>query len=406
MYADVAYKQSSFDLTIVGQVKWCGSLERIPISLVRLLKNDLTINLIPTPGRFDLSEVLEEEQKILNGRDKTPGNVAILFDTLWEKGRVPAHYVPNQSFIKIAYSMIESTAIPKEWVALLNEKFDLVVVPDEFLVSIYQENGVQIPIFVTPHGIHLETLLNQPSCPDPSKPFIFGSSGVFMPRKNHTLLIEAFQAEFGNDPEVHLKIHGRGKFEFDLEKARLNIRSFAKNLGGSPNIELIEANFTHNEYTHFLQSLDCYVLLSKGEGFSLTPREALALGKPCIISDNTGHRTLAKTGYVYPIPSNTKEPAFYSYLGGQWGYNFNCSITDVRTALREVYTNYNLYKSKAEEGRKWVECYLWKNLKAKFLNLIKPTKVILGDKNEITNDFIITTSEKLFNKYQILCKKT
>lgn len=386
---------SPYDLTLVGQVKWCGGLERLPISLTRIFKNELAINLISTPGHYDFSEVPLDEQAILRNPDKTAGKVAILFDIVWHTKYTPAHYVPEGSLIKIAYSMFEASAIPPQWVNILNNKFDLVVVPDEFCRGAYLNCGVQIPIFVVPLGIDVDDFLKEPVQSSPSKPFVFGSSASFLPRKNHKLLIEAFHAEFGTTPSVRLKIHGRNGSPKDLQKK-------IKNLNRPRNIELIATPFSVGQYTDFLKSLDCYVLLSKGEGFSLTPREALALCKPCIISDNTAHHALAETGFVYPVISNIKEPAFYQNLNQIVGHNFNCTVSNVRIALREVYTNYEKYQAKAQKARKWVEQFLWKNMKPRFLNLIKPKKVILADENVVTNDFLMTSSEKLYHKYLLL----
>ena len=93
------------------------------------------------------------------------------------------------------------------------------------------------------------------------------------------------------------------------------------------------------------------------------------------------------------------EPAFYHAFGREYGHNFNCRVDDVQKALREVYTHYDVYLKKAEIGRTWVEQYLWSNVKTKFLNLIKPHKVIMGNKNMVTDKFIMTTSEELYKKY-------
>lgn len=392
-----AFRGAPYDVTLVGQIKWAGGLERLPISLTTLLKSDLRINHIRTPGVYTFNEIGKQEQFILKNADKRPGCVSILFDVLWHRKETPARFVPN-SHIKIAYSMLEGTAIPSEWVRILNSNFDSVVVPDPYYQSIYKNCGVTIPIFVLPHGILIENLLNrQASSYKPNNPFIFGSSATFIPRKNHSLLIEAFHEEFGNDPSVRLKIHGRlgGEFEM-LSKKVAQYRT--------KNIQLIRSPFTTKEYEQFLSSLDCYVLVSKGEGFSITPREALALGKPCIISDNTAHRTIAQTGFVYAVPSNIAEPAAYEIFDNV-GFNFNCAKRDVRKALREVYTHYESYVKKAREGREWVKQYLWSERKAHFLTLIKPKKVILGNENSITAHYLMTSSKNLYLKYNQLIGK-
>lgn len=396
--AEQKLNDSPFDLTLVGTIKWQASLARIPISLVRLFKNDLSVNFIRTLAKDTFDEIPEDEQIILKNPDKRPGKVALFTDIVWVPNKSLADFVPDESFIKIAYSMLEGTAIPKQWVTILNEKFDLVVVPDEYYQSVYSNSGVRIPIFVCPLGIDFEDSFKEPIKKSPSKPFVFGSSGTFIPRKNYLLLINAFRAEFGNDSSVQLKIHGRNQQKQEIEQIHECIKD-------SKNIEIINSVLTSADYDNFLKSLDCYVLLSKGEGFSLTPREALAMGKPCIISNNTGHETIAKTNYVYAVPSNIAEPAYYIAFKDYVGYNFNCSVDDARKALREVYSNYALYLEKAQEGRKWVTQYLWSNRKAEFLNLIKPRKVIFGNEDKVTSEFIMTKSEKLFNKYTQLIQK-
>lgn len=409
---DTEFQRSPIDLTIVGSVKYRDSLGRLPIALTDLFKNDFSINYICS-GRAEFEDVPSPIQSILKNPDKTPGNVALLFDILWDIKRTPADFVPRKSFIKIAYSMLESSAIPAQWVTLLNSKFDLVIVPDDYYQGVYNKCGVTIPIFVLPHGIDLEDFLGQPVRQAAKKPFVFGCTGTFCDRKNHELLIEAFYQEFGNNERVKLRIHGRNLWfnEFNLRSLQKKLSPgkrirYTKLKNGrtmlTPNIELTLAPLSKHEYLDFFNSLDCYVLLSKGEGFSLTPREALALGKPCIISDNTAHHTIAQTGFVYAVPSNNKEAAYYANFKGSQGYNFNCSLKDARKALREVYNNYELYLEKALEGRKWVESYLWENVKARFSNFIKPKKVLLGAENKVTDDYLMTSSEKLYERYSAL----
>ena len=53
-------------------------------------------------------------------------------------------------------SMFETTSIPESWVAKLNSYFDFVTVPDEYLVDVYKNAGVQIPIYLLPMGSFIE----------------------------------------------------------------------------------------------------------------------------------------------------------------------------------------------------------------------------------------------------------
>ena len=403
---------TAVDVTVAGHVKYRDGIARIPINLIKSIKDDLSVNFISV-GEPDYTDIPDDIRRIIQAASHSPGKVAINFAILWSKwlpGKYHhASFLPD-SAIKIAYSMIESSQIPQQWATLLNKKFDLVVVPDEYYVNVYQKSGVKIPIFTLPHGIDIEEFLEERNRKPLSHQFVFGSTGQLHERKNFELLIEAFHAEFGDNPNVKLMIHSRSstheQFNLDALKAKLNIRqksihlnkiSYGKN-ALTPTIEINLSSLPGNEYKNFLNSLDCFVLLSKGEGFSLTPREALALGKPCIITDNTAHHTIAKTGFVYAIPSNKQEPAFYAHLGLS-GHYYNCTIEDVRKALREVYTNFELYQKKAESSHEWLQQYTWPNLKAKFLNLLKPKKIILGAENKITSEYFMTNNKDLYGKY-------
>ena len=51
------------------------------------------------------------------------------------------------------------------------------------------------------------------------------------------------------------------------------------------------------------------------EGFSITPREALAMKKPCILSNNTAHKKMCAKKYAYGVKSEIKESAYYNIFG-------------------------------------------------------------------------------------------
>jgi glycosyltransferase involved in cell wall biosynthesis len=386
----------AYDLTVVGVIKHADGLGRLPIGVIELLKDDLEINaicchLVPT-------NVSEEVKAIALHPDKAPGSVSILFNPLW-CATAPFYIEVPDSPIKIAYSMFESTCIPPEWTKILNENFDAVVVPDPFVVETYRNSGVIIPIFELPIGMFLDDFLNRPTRSRPSSRFVFGSTVTCDARKNYGLMIESFAEEFGNSNEVILKLNARYGTEQVYQEQ-------IKSLGVS-NIIFNTNILNQEQYLNFLDSFDCFINISKGEGFSVCPREALALGIPCILSRNSAQITICDTGLVREVDSSIKEPTNYGYVFGdqQIGELSNCAKEDVRAALRDVYENYKFFLEKARNGPEWVAKYSWNELKKKYLNLIKPKKILYGNRNIITDEYLMTNSKKLYYKYVGISKK-
>lgn len=385
----------TFDLTVVSSIDFNGSVRRHAIGLIECLNGHLKINFIPSRP-VNLDEVNPAVQKVILSAIKTPGNVALLEDPLWYSDSMP-----KNSKIKIAFSVFESTKIPKEWVQILNSKFDAVVVADIFYVKVYEDSGVKIPVFHIPLGIYIDEFLEKPLKTESSKPFVFKCCSRFFHRKNHDLLIQAFAREFGNRKDVKLKINGGGKW--GSEKTYEKLKALVKKLRVA-NVYVTNVAYAWNDYIEMMSSMDCYVNISQGEGFSITPRESLALGIPTIVTDNTAQKTICATNLVRSVPSNIKIPSYCQRKREQVGYQFNCRIKDVQAALRDVYKNYQTYLAKAHEGREWVKQYRWPDLQKKYLNLIKPKIIKFGKDNEITDEYFMTNSKELYQKYLSVMK--
>lgn len=379
------------DLTVVSHINYADGLGRISIGLIDLLKNDLKINCISS--FIQESDLSEDVKAIVYNPDKTAGTVSILFNPLWHYNNRMYEQVPKDT-IRIAYSMLECSEIPSQWVRILNQQFDAVVVPDPFLVSVYENSGVTIPIFELPIGMNLDQYFNTPKRVRPSKPFVFGTTVSCDDRKNCPLLIEAFAEEFGDCEDVILKLNSR----FGNVKKCRDLIDFL----GVKNVILTHKVLKNEAFINFLNSFDCFVNLSKGEGFSLCPREALALGIPCILTRNTAQITLCDSGFVREVLSEIEEPADYGIIFGNQilGNFFNCSKEDVRRALRDVYENYSYYWQQAEKSYHWLQQYQWKNLKRKYMSLIKPKRVLLGDRNIVGDEYLMTNSKKLKETYE------
>lgn len=405
---------SSPQINLIGFIRDIRSISRHTTSFIDCLHDEFPITLVQTQKCSDIGlddvqqKIIQESFDIRDYESTTKAinhglcldGVTIYTASQWGsagKQRAWQNYlkIPNRSSIRYAYHVIESTAIPNETVVLFNTYFDAVIIPDPWAVDVYKKMGVIIPVFSLPLVLDLESLLKQDVKKwDKKQTFIFGFSGVDAPRKNHKLLIEAFAKEFGNNPEVCLYLHCRFNNVVGLNRIRQLIKK-----SGARNITLIQKAFTRNEYEAFISSLSCYVILSKGEGFSITPREALAAGVPCIVSNNTAQKTLCDSDFVEAVPSEIKELAYNEEYKKKMGAMFNCTVSDTRKALRDLYQNYDHHWQSAQRGREWVKQYLVNNLKKKYHNLVQPKKVILGDENKVTDEYLMTSSKKFFNKF-------
>jgi hypothetical protein len=139
------------DLTIVSSAMKYDGIGKHGYLYIKMLKRYLSINcLLQQPIIFTgitEPDIIKIFQKPIN-----KSKVAFWVNILGlNESMIPVHQqINHNSEIKIAYSMIESTAIPKFWTQILNDYYDMVVVPDDFLVNVYKNAGVKIPIFVLP----------------------------------------------------------------------------------------------------------------------------------------------------------------------------------------------------------------------------------------------------------------
>lgn len=383
------------DLTIVGNFDPADGLGKVGINIIETLGDLVSINAIPinpeTP--FQNKDTPQNTLKAISNHDQETGQVALLTDVLWCISGKSADKIPANAQIKLAFSMIETSRIPAMWTSILNEEFDAVIVPDKSLIQVYKESGVIIPIFVLPIPMRLSPYFHLPVHSSlPSKPFVFGDASA---KKNPSVLIKAFAKAFGNNPKVHLVLRA-----VHINQTELNNLIHKYKL---KNVTIEDGALSLNQFIDRLSSFDCYVNLSHGEGFSFIPREALALGIPVIITNNTASTTICETGYVKGVPSTKKWSGshYTNMFGDPCGHQFDCTVKDAAKALRDVYKNYNNYKNKAIEGKNWVKQYDISNqsLKDKYKTLVKPKYIVLGNDNIITEDTIYTNSTELYNKY-------
>ena len=157
-------------------------------------------------------------------------------------------------------------------------------------------------------------------------------------------------------------------------------------------------------YLKTFEDLDCYVSISTGEGFSIQPREAMALGIPAVLTNNTAQSTICDSNLVRKVTSSIEIPAFNVGFNNYYGVCYDCKQDDVAHALRDIYDNYDHYLQQGAQARAWVKQYCYSELRPLYVSLVKPQHIILGQENKLTAHSLTTDSPELFEKYQRLLK--
>jgi glycosyltransferase involved in cell wall biosynthesis len=274
------------------------------------------------------------------------------------------------------------------------DKFDFkelehLKVPDHLFVTsewgkqVLVDNGIKSPITVIPLGINEELIyllraakaaLNQPR-----KTLKFLSCGKWEVRKWHDQLYEAFDAAFETTDDVELSLMPHNFFLKEAEvKEWENLYKNSK-MGQAGKVTIIPRQNLHEEAVKIINYHDVYLGISRAEGWNLPLHEALALGKPTIITPYS-----APTQYIPSADSlnlNVKIDGIEQAYDGKWffGQGNWCKINfdSVVESMRAVYKRWKNGDSMLNtEGIKVGEKYTWENT----AKLIKRTIF-----NEISN---------------------
>jgi len=87
-----------------------------------------------------------------------------------------------------------------------------------------------------------------------------------------------------------------------------------------------------------LASADCFVFPSRGEGFGMTPLEAMATGLPTIVPNAHGITEYFNDAFMYEAKVGEECPALYSrYKGQDVGKMVVCDVDQLAQQMRYIY---------------------------------------------------------------------
>lgn len=314
----------------------------------------------------------------------------------------------KRSLISYVYAVFEGTVPPKNWVNIINCNFDGLLVPINELKKIFEANGVLIPVFVLPVTLNLKKYFSEFNI-QKNKKFRFGWQGTLDPRKNPKKVLQAFIDAFGDNNDVELYMQSR--YVNNSQYAQ----EFYKQVENAPkNVHFVNEMLSDADHFKLINSFDAYVFPSRGEGYSVTPREALALGKIVILSDIYAHKNICnldeEDGLLW-CKANIEVPAIHVSLNNQiCGNEFDVSTEELVAQMKKAYEQRNiLYKHEKVKKRKdSVRPYSIENLKKQYNTLLFPNNVKVSSNNILTDTTLETNSidfQTKYNHYRATQKK-
>ena len=256
-----------------------------------------------SPCWFVVKRGLRAETLAAIEKEPKPHAVGICLATPGEFVKIPTPY-------KIGWTMYESTKptmLHPEWLHQWRE-VDRLWVPSTFCKEIYS-GLVDTPIDVVPLTVHASYLETPPISMPKTDKFRFITFGTLTSRKGPLETIKLFERVFPRKkyPDVEFVLKTR------MGIVGMDVKQYPEL--ADDRIKIISEDWLIEDMVSFLQTANCMMFMSRGEGFGLPPREAMAMGVPTIFADNTGMSDVADMRYNWPVRTKKMVP---SVLGGEW----------------------------------------------------------------------------------------
>ncbi len=255
-------------------------------------------------------------------------------------------YSPFQK--NIAIIPWETTVVPKSWIGKING-FDGLLVPCKQNIQCFRDSGVKIPIGLIHWGI--DPLKFYPIERPEHKEFTFGTLGALSLRKGTDLLIKAFLEAFPTEKDVKLICKtSYNNYPFLVKDKRIEVQ-----ISAVSNEELME---------QFYKRVDCFVFPTRGEGFGMTPLEAMATGIPAIVTNWSGPTEYMndEVGWLIDYtmtPADSFSKTIYKESCGDWA---EPDKEHLKKLMRYAYEHRDEVKEKGKKAAEYVKNeWLWKD---------------------------------------------
>jgi glycosyltransferase involved in cell wall biosynthesis len=193
----------------------------------------------------------------------------------------------------------EESAFPQQYVRAFNRDLDVITVMSAYVRDVLIGNGVTIPIEVVGLGAdHILDSVSEPVACFERDTFNFLHVSSCFPRKGVDVLVRSFCREFKKKDDVSLVIKTFPNPHNEIERILAEADSLYPR--HAPIRLLLDACST-GRMRYLLETADCVVAPSRGEGFGLPVAESMLLGTPVIATVHGGHADFCSPESCWPI---------------------------------------------------------------------------------------------------------
>lgn len=188
----------------------------------------------------------------------------------------------------IGFATFESFSPPNSWISILNMN-DAAICPSQFNEKIFKNSKLNRPTFHIPHCIDFNKWHPDVSPMYNYDKFSFLFVGTWRRRKGWDILLEAWLKAFDASDNVQLVIKTD-----KIEKAQSDVNVYLKKSKKVSAPILFEKNIIKEDLMpSFYKSFNCLVSPNLGEGFGLTPVQAMSVDVPVIVTNFSGCKDYA-----------------------------------------------------------------------------------------------------------------
>lgn len=261
--------------------------------------------------------------------------------------------------VRLLYTMFESDKIPAEWGEFLAEA-DQIIVPSKFVQRTLIKYGFDSTVVPLGFNHRVFQYVDRPIPVDNHEPFTFIHYDSFNYRKGFAEVFEAFNQEFKANESVRLVLKSvHDKAPLPIIKAEY------------PNIDVVLGELSEGKLAELLSGAHCMVYPSRGEGFGITPLEAMATGIPAIVPNAHGISEYFDPDCMLEVEVESTTPALYrKYKDQDLGDMVLCSVEDLRKKMRFAFNHQAEMKKVGKRASEYVQQFSYEKTAQELAKII------------------------------------